>query len=182
MVEMLTVVAIAGALAATALMVMPGVLTQGRADGGTQQLMNTLRLARDNAIDQRRNVEVHFIGNNHIQVIREDIGNDGHGNLVISGSTTLNDVYLENEQFTQFTGQGDTPDAFGASGPIAFGTATTYMFTSEGTFIDSQGDVLNGTVFLGVPGQSLTSRALTIFGPTALLHVWKWDGSHWTDK
>ena len=90
-------------------------------------------------------------------------------------------MYLESEQFIQFAGLGDTPDHFGAAGPIAFGATPAYMFTSEGTFIDSSGDVLNGTVFLGAPGNKLTARAITIFGPTALLHVWKYNGSAWVD-
>ena len=178
MVEMLTVLAIAGVLMAAAIMVMPGVLSQGRSDGGTAQALNALRLARDSAIDQRRNIEVHFLGKNHIQTVRDEIGL----NFVAAGTTTLSDVYLESQQFTQFTGLGDTPDHFGASGPIAFGTTPTYMFTSEGTFIDAMGDVLNGTIFLGTPGQTPTARAITIFGPTALLHVWKWSGSTWVDN
>ena len=177
MIEMLTVLAIAGVLMAAAVMVMPGILSQGRADGGAAQALNALRLARDTAIEQRRNIEVKFIGNNHIQTVRDEILAGG----IANGTTILADAYLESVQFIQFTGLGDTPDHFGASGPIAFGATPNYMFTSEGTFIDATGDVLNGTMFLGTPGQTLTARAITIFGPTALLHVWKWDGSSWVD-
>lgn len=176
-IEMLTVVAIACVLMAAAIMVMPGILSQGRSDGGVAQALNALRLARDRAIGERRNFEVKFIGNNHIQTVRDEIGVNG----VAAGTTIIADVYLESQQFCQFSGIGDTPDHFGAGGPIAFGATPTMMFTSEGTFIDSSGDVLNGTIFLGVPGQKLTARAITIFGPTALLHVWKWDGSVWVD-
>ena len=48
----------------------------------------------------------------------------------------------------------NTPDRFPGHRPaLAFGTpaATRRMFTSEGTFVDQDGDVLNGTVFLAVP-------------------------------
>jgi prepilin-type N-terminal cleavage/methylation domain-containing protein len=177
LIEMLMVVAVAGILMAAAVMVMPGILGQGRADAGAAQALNALRVARDTAIEQRRNTEVVFIGNNRIETVRDEILAGGAPN----GTTILSNVYLESAQFIQFTGLGDTPDHFGSAGPIAFGSTPHYMFTSEGTFIDATGDVLNGTVFLGTPGQTLSARAITIFGPTALLHVWKWNGSSWVD-
>jgi prepilin-type N-terminal cleavage/methylation domain-containing protein len=178
--EMLVVLAIAGVLMAAAIIVMPGVLGQGRSDGGTAQALNALRLARDRAIGERRNIEVRFLGTNHIQTVRDEIGAGG----VAAGTTIVADVYLEAQQFLQFTGIKDTPDLFHhatSTGALDFGPTPTYMFTSEGTFIDSTGDVLNGTLFLGYPGNTLTARAITFFGPTALLHVWKWNGSSWID-
>ena len=41
------------------------------------------------------------------------------------------------------------PDAFGHTGAIAFGSTPTIRFTSDGSLIDSSGDVLNGTVYVG---------------------------------
>ena len=178
LIEVMTVVAIAGVLTATAIGVLPGFLNQGHADGGATQVLNALRLARERAIGERRNIEVRFIGNNEIQTVRDEIGVGG----VATGTTTVADINLEGLQFLQFTGIGDTPDYFGSSGPIALGASPTHMFTSEGTFIDSSGDVLNGTVFLGSPsGDKLSARAVTILGSTALLHTWKWNGKAWID-
>jgi len=80
----------------------------------------------------------------------------------------------------------DTPDKF-ATGPpiqtaaIAFGPLTTRSFTSQGTLVDSNGDVLNGTLFLAIPNQTSSARAITVFGTTALLRYWRWDGSKWVD-
>ena len=54
----------------------------------------------------------------------------------------ITDVYLEDGmKFIQYSGLGDTPDAFGASGPVAFASSPR-MFTSEGTFVDATGDVI----------------------------------------
>jgi hypothetical protein len=55
------------------------------------------------------------------------------------------------------------------------------MFTSEGTFVDANGDVLNGTLFLSIAGEKNSARAITVFGTTGLLRVWRWDGQKWTE-
>ena len=172
--EVLVSLGIIGVIAGAAIIVMPGFTKQSRADGTVAQALNSLRLARDRAIGERRNFEVRFLGTNHIQVARQEIPGPA--------TTVVSDVYLENGlQFLQFYGLGDTPDAFGATGPVAFGVTPRQMFTSEGTFVDSLGDVLNGTVFLGTPGDKNTARAITVFGPTALLRVWRWNGSKWVE-
>ena len=166
--------AIIGIMAAAATVVVPTLVTQARSDGAVAQALNTLRVARDRAIGERRNVEVRFLGTNHIQIARQEIPGPA--------TTIVADMFLEGGQrYLQFTGVGDTPDYFGALGPIAFGSTPKMMFTSEGTFVDSVGDELNGTVFLAKPGEPTTARAITIFGTTALLHTWKWDGRQWTD-
>lgn len=174
LIEILVVMAIIGTMAAAATVVVPTLINQSRSDGAVAQTLNTLRVARDRAIGERRNIEVRFLGTNHIQIARQEIPGPA--------TTVLSDTILEGgERYLQFTGVPDTPDYFGSAGPIAFGSTQTIMFTSEGTFVDSVGDVLNGTVFLGKPGLPTTARAITIFGTTALLHTWKWDGTQWTD-
>jgi hypothetical protein len=40
---------------------------------------------------------------------------------------------------------------------------------------------MNGTLFLSVPGDPQSSRAISIFGPTALVRVWRWDGRQWVE-
>lgn len=77
----------------------------------------------------------------------------------------------------------DTPDGFGAGmgSAVAFGPSPTRMFTSEGTFVNQQGDALNGTLFLSISGDKLSPRAITIFGATALLRAWRWNGREWVE-
>ena len=83
--------------------------------------------------------------------------------------------------FLLFTGVPDTPDAFGKTSATTFPGATTIMFTSSGEFVDQDGDPVNGTVFVGREGQPLSARAISIFGPTALIRQWRWGGSLWTN-
>ena len=172
--EMLVSLGIIGVLAGAAIIVMPGLTKQSRADGTIAQALNSLRLARDRAIGERRNFEVRFLSTNRIQVARQEIPGPA--------TTVVSDIYLENGQsFYRFSTLGDTPDAFGGSAAVAFGITPTQMFTSEGTFVDSVGDTVNGTVFFGTAGDKNTARAITVFGPTALLKVWRWNGSKWTE-
>jgi prepilin-type N-terminal cleavage/methylation domain-containing protein len=172
--EMLVTLALIGVIAATAVTVMPNLLAQMRADSSVASTLNTLRLARNRALAERRNVELVFIQPSQIQIVRDEIPGPA--------TTVLSNVYLENNQrFLQFTGVPDTPDLFGANAPLAFGATPKIMFTSQGTFVDANGDVLNGTVFLGSPGDPNSARAVTIFGPTALLRTWRWNGRQWTE-
>ena len=181
--EVLVVVALLGTLAAMAIMVSPAFLKSAKADAGIEQAMDTLRLARDTAISQRRNVRVVFVGLDAIQTTREDVGANG----VVTGTTVLRTVQFENRmQFRVVSGAPNTPDAFSLTGAttggaIAFGTSTSRMFTSEGTFVNQAGDALNGTIFLAIQGDPLSARAITIFGPTALIRAWRWNGRDWVE-
>jgi len=176
--EIMVVVALLGTLAAMAIMVSPSLTQHARAEAGISQVLDALRLGREAAISQRRNVEVRFIGLNVVQTARQDINAAG----VVTGTTVLNTVELENRvRFGLEPSVPDTPDGFGNATAVAFGASPTRMFTSEGTFVDQQGDVLNGTVFLSIPGQPTSARAITIFGPTALVRVWRWGGRQWVD-
>jgi hypothetical protein len=160
---------------------MPSMLKQSRADGSTQIVVNTLRLARDRAIGERRNMEVIFVPPNKIQVVREEIA------VPAVPNTTIMTVTLENDQrFIYFTATGDTPDLFGLTNkPLAFGPVAgpvpLVMFTSEGTLVNTAGDPINGTVFLGTGSDVISARAITVFGPTALVRAWKWDGKKWAE-
>ena len=44
----------------------------------------------------------------------------------------------------------DTPDQFGNSSPIDFGSATSLTFRPNGILVDNAGNPVNGTVFIGV--------------------------------
>jgi prepilin-type N-terminal cleavage/methylation domain-containing protein len=178
MIELLFVVAILGTVAAMAMMVSPAYLQHARAEGGVSQIIDVMRLAREVAISQRRNVEVRFIGLNAVQTRRIDIGVNG----VQTGTTTLRTVELENGmQFRLEPGVPDTPDLFGMASATDFDLVAPWMFTSEGTFIGGSGDVTNGTVFLSIPGQPNSARAVTVMGTTALVRAWRWNGRAWVE-
>ena len=181
--EVMVVVALIGTIAAMAIMVSPSFTKKAKADAGISQAMDTLRLARETAISQRRNVRVVFVGLTAIRSVREDIGAGG----VITGTTTVRTVELENNtQFRVVSGLPNTPDGFSLTnatlnGAVAFGSSPTRMFTSEGSFVNQQGDFLNGTLFLANPSDPNSARAITIFGPTALIRAWRWNGKEWVE-
>lgn len=176
--ELMVVVGILGTLAAISIMVSPAFMKHAKAESGIAQAVDALRVGRETAISQRRNVKIEFLGLNAIRTVRQDIGANG----AVTGTTALATVELENNmRFQLETGVPDTPDGFGNGTAISFGTSPERMFTSEGTLVNQQGDVMNGTLFLSVPGDPLSSRAISIFGPTALVRVWRWDGRQWVE-
>jgi prepilin-type N-terminal cleavage/methylation domain-containing protein len=178
MFELLVVIAILATLATITIMVSPVFLKQARAEAGVGQAVTALRVGRETAISQRRNVKLEFVGLSAIRTVRQDIGTNG----VVTGATVLSTVELENNaRFRIEPGVPDTPDGFGNGTAISFGTSPERMFTSEGTLVDQQGDVMNGTLFVSIPGDPESARAISIFGPTALVRVWRWDGQQWVE-
>ena len=177
-IELLFVIAILGTVAAMAMMVSPAYSQHARAEGGVAQVIDVMRLARELAISQRRNVEIRFIGLNAVQTRRIDIGENG----VQTGTTILRTVELENGvRFRLEPGVPDTPDLFGMASATDFDLVAPWMFTSEGTFIGGSGDVTNGTVFLSIPGQPNSVRAVTVMGTTAVVRAWRWNGRAWVE-
>jgi hypothetical protein len=63
---------------------------------------------------------------------------------------------------------------------VAFGSATTEMkFAPDGTLIDQDGVALNGTVFVALGNQALSTRAVAVFGSTGRIRAYRWDGKNW---
>lgn len=143
--------------------------TQGDADMRLVEWQ--LKLGRETAINQRRAIEVHFTNPNLITLVRDEIPN---------GQTTISTVYLEhNTKFMQFAGEPDSPDAFGNAAPVSFSGAVTVMFTADGMLTDQLGNPTNGSVFLGQGAQPLSARVLTVFGATARIRSYRWNGTAW---
>ncbi len=171
--EMIVVVAVVGIMCALAVGVSASWLRQSRATSSTSEVLNILELGRNQATSQRRDFQLVFTAPNQIQLFRQEQPN---------GSTLVANRLLENElTFKRFTSLPDTPDAFGHTGAVAFGTTPTIRFTSDGSLIDSSGDVLNGTLFLATKDDVATAHAITIFGATGLIRTWRWSGSVWAN-
>jgi hypothetical protein len=54
-------------------------------------------------------------------------------------------------------------------------------FTPSGTFIDAGNTLVNGTIFLGTPGNPMTARAVTILGATGRIRQYHWNGTTWQE-
>jgi prepilin-type N-terminal cleavage/methylation domain-containing protein len=142
-----------------------------RGDASMNIVLWQLKLARETAINQRRTVEVNFTLPNFITVVRRNIPN---------GTTLVSTAVLEHQsQFLLFPTLPDTPDSFGMAGPVSFGGPMQVLFNAEGQAIDAAGNVINGSVFLGKVGEPMTARALTVFGPTAGIRTYRWNGTTW---
>ncbi|HEX2711771.1 MAG TPA: GspH/FimT family pseudopilin [Candidatus Acidoferrales bacterium] len=156
-----------------AVVTMDGARPGIQANGAMNQVVAQLHAARDMAMAERRSYQIRFTPPGQIQLRR--LG-------VHSGFTDLPYVSLGNAaQFTLFAGLPDTPEGFGNSEAVSFGNTTTLTFLSNGRMVDSHGALLNGTVFLGIPGQPETARAVTIAGATGHVTAYYWTGSGWEE-
>ncbi len=171
MVEIMATMGLAFVILAIAIGFYPPAVATIQGDADMRILNWQLKLARETAINQRRRVQLNFIMPNQVQVIRQDIP---------SGTTLIGSAVLEhNTQFRLFAGQPDTPDGFGRPSAVSFSGATTVMFTADGMLTDAAGNPVNGSIFLGQSGRPLTSRAITVFGPTATIRTYRWNGTQW---
>lgn len=142
-----------------------------QADSDLQVLQGQVVLARESAINQRRSVELQFLAPNVVQIVRQNLP---------SGTTVISRAVLQhNAQFLKFAGEPDTPDGFGASDAINLSGAARVFFGADGTLTDIDGNPVNASLFIGQPTRRLTSRALTIFGPTARVRGYRWNGAAW---
>ena len=134
-----------------------------------------LQDARERAISERRNVQLTFVTPNRIRAERVEVPGPG--------TTLLAQTELEGlQRFQLVTGIPDTPDYFGNDSAVDFSGTAPVMFTSDGSLIDSNGDPVNGTIFLAGPTSARESvRAITILGVTGLVRTWKWSGTAWRE-
>jgi hypothetical protein len=173
LIKLTMVVAIMGLLTGIAV-VQIGASRPGLAgDGGMRVVLSQMNQAREMAITQRRNMRISFTSPNLVQVIREEVPGPT--------TTVLSSVVIEGGvRFLRIAGLPDTPDAFGNSAAIGFGTATEVKFMPDGTLVNQNGAGLNGTVFLAIPSQQLSARAVTVLGSTGRVRGYRWNGRLWT--
>lgn len=146
-------------------------------DGAMRVVLSQMNAARELAITQRRNMRVTFT-NNTVSVIREEVPGPT--------LTTLSAIPFEGGlQYLRIASLGDTPDGFApgttpaAYFPTATGTPPQVKFSSDGTFINQDVLTLNGTVFVALPNQNTSARAVTIMGTTGRIRGYRWDGANW---
>ena len=173
LIETLMVVAIGIMLLGITTVSVNRVVETSRGDGALYTVMSHVRRARDMAINRRRSVQVVFNPPNEIVVTRFELP---------AGTTLVNQAYLEgNVQFLQFPGVPDTPDGFGAAAAVDF-DGQNPTFIADGMAVDATGAPLSGTIFLAVPNQPGSVRAVTVFGGTGQVRGYAWTGTEWIEQ
>jgi len=156
------------------------------ASSAMDTVVSQLRVARQLAISQRRTVEV-WIDNspeaadNRFHVAYQ-VQSAGKQTTEVAG-LKISVPVPGTTQFILESGVPDTPMAFGNNAAVYIGNPPVaggppvMQFNPDGTFTDNNLTLLNGTVFIGVPNQSGTARAVTIMGGSGRVRAYTWSGS-----
>ena len=179
--EILVAVAIISIILAMAMLNYGSILPNFKANAAMDQLLYQLRSARARAIAHRREVQVQFVGTNQLLVTE----------IVTIGPPLPAPLPTSFEGGAQYMVFGSpvtdipAPYNFGNSSAIYFGGISggppVMKFTTNGSFIDGGNTLVNGTVFLGIPGNSRTARAVSILGATGRVRQYHWDGTQWQE-
>jgi prepilin-type N-terminal cleavage/methylation domain-containing protein len=182
MIEMVVVIAVALVVTSIAIIQVQPALLQIHANTARDEVQSALRQARELAISDRRNVQVEFLVNppantpgSYVRLTRK--GGGFGPDIVILTMPIQNSVI-----YTTFNAVPDTPDGYGKAAPIYFGglangPAAGMFYQSDGTFVTATGIPINGTVFLGVPNQPSTARAITVLGTTGRVRSYHISGT-----
>lgn len=213
MVEMLLVIGIIGVVTAMALVAWFNQMPMMRADSGMLLVETQIRRARESAVDSRSNYMVTFQGKAELVTCTSKLITglpacpNTNGPTATPPQSEISDITVDPNQmtYTVLSGVPDTPDLFGntttcvASSGICFKDTVTstsacgttpalpcyITFQSDGTVVDSTGNYINGTIFMGQVGNApnptnpQTARAITILGTTGRIKGYRYNGKTW---
>jgi prepilin-type N-terminal cleavage/methylation domain-containing protein len=184
LIEAMIAVAIMLTVAAFAMVQSFGSIENYRVNAAMDIVVSQLRVARQLAISQRRYVTITITTSTSPQTITYQIVSDTGQSLNVADTYQYPAVTIPippQVNFTQITGVPDTPMQFGqcsGSGVCVnsvAGGVTGMRYTPTGQFTDSSGvTTINGTIFLALPTQSNTARAVTILGSTGRVRQYTW--------
>jgi type II secretory pathway pseudopilin PulG len=178
-IELMVVLMIIFVISAIAVSMLRPNLQQARIDAAMREVVDTFRQAREFSIANRRYVQISFPANNQIQVTQMNTLTPGAGGV----NPVLTTLTLAPPLVFNLDGMPDTPDAYGNANAIEIagingGPPTGMYFQSDGQFVVAVTYLpINGTVFMGYPGQQSTARAVTILGTTGRVRGWKSGGN-----
>lgn len=172
--EMIVVSALIMVGTAMAIPVTQAMVDRAKNDSALSVTSAFIDAARDRAVAERRNIEISYVAPDQLFAHRVEVPS---GLKTLVGSMKLEG----GQELRTFAGVPDTPDLFGNGSFFQFTGTGPWMFTSDGSFIDSQGDVANGTIFFGVPNKPESARAITVFGITGMMRGWKWRNAQWSE-
>ena len=177
--EILVAVAIISVILGMALLNYGNILPNLKANSAMDQLLYQLRSARERAIAHRREVQVQFVGTNQLTITEI---------WLLGTAPPASTVSFEGgAQYIILPGVPDLPAPFnfGNTVPVYFGGLSggppIMKFSTTGAFIDGGNTIVNGTVFMGIPGKPSTARAISVLGATGRVREYHWDGSQWQE-
>jgi len=177
--ELLVAVAIISVILGMALLNYGNILPNFRANSAMDQLLYQLRSARERAIAHRREVQVQFVGTNQLTITEI---------WLLGTAPPASTVSFEGgAQYIILPGVPDLPAPFnfGNTAPVYFGGVSggppIMKFSTTGALVDGGNTLVNGTVFMGIPGKPSTARAISILGATGRVREYHWDGSQWQE-
>ncbi|PYU85270.1 MAG: hypothetical protein DMG51_09180 [Acidobacteria bacterium] len=177
--EILVAVAIISIILGMALLNYGNILPNFKANSAMDQLLYQLRSARERAIAHRREVQVQFVGTNQLTITEI---------WLLGTAPPASTVSFEGgAQYLILPGVPDLPAPFnfGNTVPVYFGGLSggppIMKFSTTGAFIDGGNTIVNGTVFMGIPGKPSTARAISVLGATGRVREYHWDGSQWQE-
>ena len=179
LIELMVVIMIILIVSAIAVISINPNVQQARVDAEMRSVIAVIRQAREYSIANRRYVQISFPANNQIQVTQLNTLTPGAGGV----NPVLTTLTLAPPFVFNLNGMPDTPDAFGNGGPIVFegvinGPVGGMVFQSDGELLDGATFLpINGSIFMGYPGQPATARAVTVLGTTGRVRGWKSNGS-----
>src|SRR3984885_1175621 len=158
-------------------------------DAGMRQVLDLLRQAREYSLANRRYVQVTFpvvasADGPQYEVVITELNTLTAGGGGVHSVVRTTPIQFP-EQFYVYPGYVDTPDGYGNSGAIVFGgtvggPAAGMVFQSDGELVSAATlQPINGTVFLGVPGNPMSVRAITVLGSTGRIRGWKGGDARW---
>jgi prepilin-type N-terminal cleavage/methylation domain-containing protein len=181
LIELVVVLACIGIISGFLFIKIQNVLPMFKSNSAMDQVIQQVRVARNTAIADRRAVIVNISAAAGTMQLQQVPPNGG-------APVTLWTVPLTGAQFCQIPGLPDTPMGFGNSQPVNFVNANNpgavvavTEFLSDGSFGGAVGVPVNGTIFMCVPGNNGTARAVTILGATGRIRPYRWNGSAWQE-
>jgi len=175
--EMMIVLAIGMTLAGITTIAFVPVMKSQHTTTAYNDTLTTLRRARDQACGDMRIYVVSFTTPGTITVTQNTTSGPTLITTVLPSDITF---HVEPGVPVSPTAAPMTPDGLGSAAyaidfdqGIPPGGDTTIYFYPDGTAQDSSGNINNGVVYLGRPGDLYSSRAITLWGSTGRVRGWR---------
>lgn len=169
LIEMIATIAVFVILSAGSMALLGTVTPTIRTNSQVNRVLSLVQHGRESAITKQRR-----------HVLRFDLEANSIALLRIEG---VDEIPVETVAFEygiqimRFAGAPDTPDGFGNAAAVDFGDAEEIWFDSEGSLVDEEWLPRNGTIFLGMPGNPASARAITVTGATGRARFYVWNGN-----